>query len=228
MTLLFPFIIINTIMPIRYGALVHLTELKQNPRWRKNITPYILSGGKSRRMGENKSFVKLGGKPLIEIVLKKITDSFAREPIIIANYPDEYKYLGCEIIGDIFKDRGPLGGIHTALLHALTHNIFIVACDMPFIESSFIEYMAKRLGPEDVLIPHNGENVEPLHAIYSKNCLPAIELHLHKEHCCVQSFFQDVIIKYITHTEMVCLDLPEYYFLNVNTIEDLNKAKNCI
>ncbi len=179
-------------------------------------------------MGKNKSFVKLDGKPLIEIVLGKVTDIFARNPIIITNHPEEYEYLGCEMVGDIFKDKGPLGGIHTGLIYSPTLHIFIVACDMPFIEPFFIQHMAKRLGQEDVLIPHNGENVEPLHAIYSKQCLTAIEMHLHEEHRCVQSFFQDVTINYISQAEMVRLHLPEYYFLNVNTVEDLTKAKHCI
>lgn len=176
-------------------------------------------------MGKNKSFELLDGKPLIEIVLEKISNIFERKPVIITNHMEEYDYLGCEMVSDLIKDKGPLSGIHTALLHSPTPYVFIVACDMPFIARFFIEYMAKRLGQEDVLIPHNGENVEPLHAIYSKQCLPAIEMHLHEEHRCVQTFFQDVTINYIAQSEMAELHLPDYYFLNVNTAADLAQAK---
>ena len=179
-------------------------------------------------MGKNKSFVLLDDKPLIEIVLAKVSNIFVEKPVIITNHMEEYKYLGCEMVSDLIKDKGPLSGIHTALLHSPTPYVFIVACDMPFIAPFFIEYMAKRLGQSDVLIPHNGENVEPLHAIYSKQCLPAIEMHLHEERRCVQAFFQDVTIDYITQAEMTELQLPDYYFLNVNTAADLAKAKGCI
>jgi molybdopterin-guanine dinucleotide biosynthesis protein A len=179
-------------------------------------------------MGANKSFVKLDGKPLIEIVLKKVTDIFENKPVIITNQPDNYQYLGCDMVGDIFKDKGPLGGIHAGLIHSSTPYIFIVACDMPFIEQSFIQYMAACLAEEDILIPRNGESVEPLHAIYSKQCLPAIEKHLQAEHRRVQSFFQDVTAAYVDYRELARQNLSGCYFMNVNTMEDLVQAKEYI
>ena len=177
-------------------------------------------------MGTNKSFVKLGGKPLIEIIIEKIANIFGRNPVIITNHPKEHKYLGCEMVGDIVKDTGPLGGIYTGLIHSPTPYIFAFACDMPYIEQIFIQYMVECLEREDILIPRKGENVEPLHAIYSKQCLPAIEAHLHAGHRRVQSFFQDVNIVYVEQAEMARLKLKDYYFLNVNTVADLNKAED--
>lgn len=180
-------------------------------------------------MGKNKSFVMLGDKPLIEIVLGKIIRVFEKMPVVITNHPDNYEHLNCEMVGDVFKDKGPLAGIHTALIHSRTPYIFVFACDMPFIEPCFIQYMAQRLLLEDdVVIPRNGENMEPLHAIYSKRCLPAIEFHLKNDHRSVRSFFSDVTMTYVDETEMARLTLSEYYFLNVNTQEDLAKAKCCI
>lgn len=205
-----------------------MSKIKENPGWQHTITPFILSGGKSRRMGKNKSFVRLGGRPLIEIVVGKVADIFQQKPVIITNHPEEYAYLGCNMIGDIVKDKGPLGGIHAGLIHSPTPYIFVFACDMPFIEKTFIQYMMNRLTQEDILIPHNGESVEPLHAIYSKQCIAAIELHLHKDHCCVQSFFQDVNIAYVEPPEMAGLKLLDHYFLNVNTVEDLTTAEHCL
>jgi molybdopterin-guanine dinucleotide biosynthesis protein A len=203
-----------------------LIELQNKAKWQKIITPFILSGGRSQRMGANKSFVRLGGQPLIEIVLKKVVDIFDKTPIIITNQFADYKYLGCDMVGDIIKDKGPLGGIHTGLIRSATPYIFVFACDMPFIDKTLVHYMLNRLGQEDILIPHNGESVEPLHAIYSKQCLPAIEAHLHKDRRCVQSFFDDVNIAYIDQEEMNRLSLLDCYFLNVNTVEDLNKAEH--
>ncbi|SMC83581.1 molybdenum cofactor guanylyltransferase [Sporomusa malonica] len=192
------------------------------------ITPFILSGGKSRRMGTNKSFVRLGGRPLIEIVKEKVIEIFDKTPIIITNHFADYEYLGCDMVADIVKDKGPLGGIHAGLVSSPTPYIFVFACDMPFIEKAFVHYMLNRLGQEDILIPHNGESVEPLHAIYSKQCLGAIKAHLHEDRRCVQSFFQDVNIAYVNQNEMHRLNLLDCYFLNVNTVEDLQRAENCL
>ncbi|WP_371371573.1 molybdenum cofactor guanylyltransferase [Sporomusa aerivorans] len=203
-----------------------MNNLQESPGRRNTITPFILSGGKSRRMGTNKSFVRLGDKPLIEIVVEKTAVAFAARPVIITNHPGDYAYLGCDMIGDIVKDKGPLGGIHSGLIHSPTPYIFVFACDMPFIEKNFIYYMMNRLTQEDILIPHNGESVEPLHAIYSRNCLPAIEEHLHEDHRCVQSFFKDVNVAYVSQSEMTELKLSDFYFLNLNTLEDLAKAES--
>lgn len=205
-----------------------LSKFKEGPGWRNNITPFILAGGKSRRMGTNKSFVKLGGKPLIEIIVKKVTEIFANKPVIITNRFADYAYLDCNMVSDIVKDKGPLGGIHAGLASASTPYIFVFACDMPFIEKDFVDYMSSRLCDEDILIPKNGERVEPLHAIYSKRCLPAVERHLNEDHRRVQDFFGDVNIAYIEQSEMNRLNLPEGYFINVNTVADLSKAENCL
>lgn len=193
--------------------------------WQSRISPLILAGGKSRRMGKNKAFVKLGDKALIEIVVEKVTAIFNRKPVISTNTPDEYAYLGCSMVGDRVQGKGPLGGMHAGLLCSPTPYIFVFACDMPFIEEWFVCYMISRLGNEDILVPHNGESVEPLHAIYARRCLPAIEAQLDADRRCVQSFFPDVSLTYIEKDELQQLGLPDCYFLNLNTAEDLQQAK---
>lgn len=72
----------------------------------RSITPVILAGGKSSRMGRNKSFVTLAGKPLIEIVLDIVAGIFSQPPVIITNSPGLYEYLGLTMAGDIYKDKG--------------------------------------------------------------------------------------------------------------------------
>lgn len=141
-----------------------LRKFKKKPEWQKQITPFILSGGKSRRMGMNKSFIRLGGRLLIEIIVEKVAKIFMTQPVIVTNQPAEYAYLGCAMVGDIFKDKGPLGGIHAGLTNSPTPYIFVFTCDMPFIEDTLVYYMLNRLTQEDVLIPRRDETVEPLHA----------------------------------------------------------------
>ncbi|HML89179.1 MAG TPA: molybdenum cofactor guanylyltransferase [Methylomusa anaerophila] len=190
------------------------------------ITPFILSGGKSRRMGTNKSFVKLGNQPLIEIMVTKLASIFDKKPVILTNSEEEYAYLNCEMVGDIIKNKGPLAGLHAALTWAPTQYSFVFACDMPFINGDFIRYMVNRLADEDILIPFNGESVEPLHAIYSKNCLAPIESCLFHDRRSIKDFFPAVTIHYIGEEEWKQFGTDLDCFMNINTVADLEKARS--
>ncbi|HWR43328.1 molybdenum cofactor guanylyltransferase [Sporomusa sp.] len=187
-----------------------------------SITPVILAGGKSSRMGRNKSFVTLAGKPLIEIVIDTVTSIFPQPPVIVTNSPGLYEYLGLTMAGDIYQEKGPLAGIHTGLIHSSTAYSFVFGCDMPFLDTEFIKFMVSRLHDEQVLIPRNGKWVEPLHALYAQNCLPYIEVKLNHDICRIQSFFSEVYIGYV--------DVNEYghnlkCFANINSQADLAAAE---
>lgn len=188
----------------------------------QSITPVILAGGKSSRMGRNKSFVTLAGKSLIEIVLDTVTSVFPQPPVIITNSPGLYEHLGVTMASDIYKDKGPLAGIHTGLIHSSTAYSFVIGCDMPFLDAGFIKFMVARLHDEQVLIPRSGKWVEPLHALYAASCLPFIEAKLNQDICKIQAFFPDVHIKYV--------DIKEYghginCFANINSQADLAAAE---
>ena len=78
----------------------------------------IIAGGQSRRMGRDKAFVELGGKPLIEHVIQRSADLGQAETIIITNKPAQYAHLGLPMYRDVLPDKGSLGGIYTALVKA--------------------------------------------------------------------------------------------------------------
>lgn len=90
----------------------------------KKITGVVLCGGKSSRMNTDKALLKLGEKTIIEIIYKKLKSVFD-EVIISANDSEKYKFLDAQIIKDIYKDRGPLAGIHSALKYSEYEKIFI-------------------------------------------------------------------------------------------------------
>lgn len=190
-----------------------------------DITPVILAGGKSSRMGRNKSFVTLEGKPLIEIVLDTVNSIFIQPPVIITNSPELYEYLDVTLAGDIYKAKGPLAGIHAGLIHSSTAYSFVFACDMPFLDVNFIRFMVSRLQEEQVLIPRDGNLVEPLHAVYAHSCLPHIEEKLNSNICKIQAFFSAVRIGYV--------DMNEYEhalncFANINSEADLAVAETVL
>lgn len=189
------------------------------------ITPLILAGGKSRRMGTNKSFVPLAGKPMIEIIVEKLKGIFPLPPILVTNSPELYSYLNLEMTEDIIKDKGPLGGIHAGLSSSPTQFNFIFGCDMPFLNLGLICYMVEQIGEEDLIIPRHGTCLEPLHAIYSKDCLKSIEKALSLGSLKIQSFFPDVKIRYIEKNEVEVFEPQLKCFSNINTQQDLENAQ---
>ena len=96
------------------------------------LTIAIQAGGKSSRMGTDKSFVPFLGRPMIEVVRERV-EGLGDELIVVTNKPEAYAYLGLPMFGDDYPDTGPLGGIYTALHHAAHPHVLTVACDMPWL-----------------------------------------------------------------------------------------------
>ncbi len=106
----------------------------------KDVTGIILSGGKSSRMGVNKSLLKVGEITIVER-MSDLMQSLFREVILITNDPADYKFLNIPIFEDLFKQKGPLAGIHSGLTHSSTEENFIISCDLPFITEKMIKYI---------------------------------------------------------------------------------------
>jgi molybdopterin-guanine dinucleotide biosynthesis protein A len=146
-----------------------------------NFSAAILAGGKNSRFnGKQKSFLSIGNQSIIERnieVLKNIFD----EIIIVSNNIELYhSFSNCKIVNDYYKEIGPLGGIHAALESANHNNVFIVSCDMPFLNATLIELQLlshKNKNAAITIALQNGLK-EPLHSIYNKNILKKLEYHI--------------------------------------------------
>jgi molybdopterin-guanine dinucleotide biosynthesis protein A len=188
-----------------------------------DITGVILAGGKSSRMGVNKSFLKLGNQTIIERLVDLMKSIFS-EIIIITNTPDEYKFLNIPLYEDIYKWKGPLAGIHSALIHSKSERIFVLACDLPFVSKEMIEYILDYPTAKPVVFCQAGGFHQPLVGIYSKSILPNVENFLSSNDFSDKSFhtFLKTIDVEIIHPE----NLPFYkeeLFFNLNTTEDYLK-----
>lgn len=107
---------------------------------RPDIVGVILAGGKSSRMGTNKALRELDGLPLIAHVARTMQHVFKRV-LIVADDAEPYRFLRLPIYPDIFKDSGPLGGIHAGFVYSGAKSIFVAACDTPFISGALLEYI---------------------------------------------------------------------------------------
>ncbi|GIK64506.1 MAG: putative molybdenum cofactor guanylyltransferase [Chloroflexota bacterium] len=191
-----------------------------------SLTLAIMAGGKSSRMGTDKSFVTLLGKPLIEHLLDQLADLGEDERILITNRPDDYATLGLPMFTDVLPDKGSLGGIYTAITHSQTDYTLVMACDMPFANPALLKYMMGLCdGTHDVIVPRVDNYPEGLHAIYSQACLAPIRKRLEADQLKVMGFYDDVRVRYLDEAEYQPFDPKGLSFFNVNTPQELEEAR---
>lgn len=190
-----------------------------------NITGVILAGGKSSRMGSNKSFLKFGNQTIIERIVDLMKSLFS-EVIIITNSPDEYKHLNLPLFEDIYKWKGPLAGIHSALINSTTERVFVISCDMPLMTDEMIKYIIDYKSDKPVIFCKAAGYHQPLSGIYSKTVINKIEDVLNSKQVSDKSFHQFLksIDAEIIHPENLNFYTDDLFF-NLNKIEDYNQLK---
>ena len=188
------------------------------------VTGIILAGGKSRRMaGVNKALLHVGQEPIIERVRNVVAKALPKT-ILITNSPDDFAFLGLPMFPDIIPNAGSLGGLYTGLYHCQTQFGFLVACDMPFLNPLIIQGMTDLVDDYDVVIPCIDSRLEPLHAIYSKTCIPFVQDLLRQGNLRILDLYDLVKVRRVTEEFLKRFD-PEFQFaMNVNSPADLKKA----
>lgn len=184
-----------------------------------NITAVILAGGNSRRMGSDKALLPFAGLRLIDHVYRTLKGRFA-EVLLVTDRGREIADLDCRKVVDIVPEGGVLAGIHSALVHAGQEKVFVAACDMPFISETVISRICALNSRGEVILPYTRGGHEPLHAIYSKSCLPVIEELLDAGQRRVGALFSRVQVVQIGADAGMSCALWERSFLNINTPED--------
>ncbi|MCA9959637.1 MAG: molybdenum cofactor guanylyltransferase [Anaerolineales bacterium] len=184
----------------------------------------IMAGGKSSRMGQDKSFVLFEGQPLIERVINRVAD-LGDELILITNKPADYAHLGLPMFSDVYPDHGSLGGIYTAVYYASHPYTLIVACDMPWLNRDLLHYMLTLRTSADIVAPRWDKYPEPLHAIYNKTCLPPILSKLQAQQLKITSFFGQVQVRFVEREEIAQFDGNGRSFTNINTPDELHNQQ---
>jgi molybdenum cofactor guanylyltransferase len=187
-------------------------------------TAVILAGGKNSRFhGYDKAFVRVFGIPMIERVIRVLSRIF-REFVIVTNSPEKYsEYQGVKIIGDSVSDAGPLGGLHSALKIVDGKTIFLVSCDMPFLNAGLIFKQLEEYSKSsaDVIIPEYDGYFEPMHTVLNGKLFPRIENFLYESgDKTLINFFKSQNHKIWKPAGLnKCLN-P---FLNINSFEELEE-----
>ena len=187
----------------------------------------VLAGGKSRRFGTDKALVNLNGRTLLAATVETLLP-FCQEVIIVTNSPQAHAHPAARLVGDAFPGKGSLGGVYSGLSAAAASRCLAVACDMPFLNPAVIGYLAALDGDHDVIIPRLHAHVEPLHAIYSRSCLPFMRELLDRGNLKIIDFFPQVRVRYVDGPELEPLDPDHRSFLNINTPQDLASARSLL
>lgn len=179
----------------------------------------ILAGGRSSRMGRDKAFLPLDGRPLIERVLERVAP-LSDDLLLVVRQPESFRHLPCRVVEDRPGPRGVLTGLYSGLQAARHEWALAVACDMPFLNPRLIRYMAMLTAGHDVVVPQMGQFWEPLHAFYRRTCLAPMEELLRRGEQKIIAFFPQVRVRVVEEKDLDLLDPERLSFRNVNTPED--------
>jgi molybdopterin-guanine dinucleotide biosynthesis protein A len=203
---------------------------------RHRLSLLILAGGRSTRMGQDKAWLVLDGRPLVERVASRVL-SLVDEVIISTNQPEPFDAwlptltLAGQTVADRRPGDGPLAGLHAGLQVARHDLVLTLATDMPFVNPALINYLTQLTAGVDAVVPQipNPEtgqlDFEPLHAIYRKTCLSAIEGCLALGGRRVVSFFPRVRLRAVLPAEIRPYDPSFRSFANVNTPQEWMAAQ---
>lgn len=185
----------------------------------------ILAGGDSKRLGRPKAFLELDGVTLIERAVALLQTIF-NSLTVVTDRRELFSHLPVYLTADLLagSEKTPLRGIHAGLsLLPLPHQ-FVVACDMPFLNTNLIQYMAGLAPGYDVVVPRIGPHYQPLHAFYSRRCREVIAEQLSRGDCKVARFYPRVRVLEVGEAEITRYDPLQKSFFNINAWDDYHEA----
>jgi len=188
-----------------------------------DVSAFVLAGGKSTRMGSDKAFVMLDGRTLVARALdlaRTVTDD-----VHIVGSAEKFAAFA-PVIEDIFRDCGPLGGIHAALRASAAELNLILAVDAPFVPSALLLHLIARARSSEAIaiVPRAGGGWQPLCAVYRREFADAAEKALRSGHYKIDALFDEVKMQAIEEADLARAGLAPNIFRNLNTKGDLEEA----
>ena len=193
-----------------------------------DISCIVLAGGKGLRLGHEKALETVGNRSLLECVVYNL--GLLDSDIIIVtareqSFPQFTGYPKLRIVTDTYPGTGPLGGIYTGLAVSDSSRNLVVACDMPLLNQALLRYMIQVSADFDLVVPRLDGMVEPLHAVYSRDCLAPVGELLKQGNLMVSKLFPLVRVRYVEAEEINRFDPRHLSFFNINTQADLAMAR---
>jgi len=193
-----------------------------------DVNCIVLAGGKSVRLGRSKLLEKVGTQNLLERVVTRLTYFNSQIYVVIAQdsaLPDLSKRFDIKVIKDIIPGKGSLGGLYSGLMVSDRPYNLATACDMPFLNLELFKHMIGLAEGYDAVVPLVKDKAEPLHSVYSRSCLPAIQLLIDQNRLSISGLLPMIKVRYLNAGDIEQLDSRHLSFFNINTEEDLKVGR---
>lgn len=192
------------------------------------ICGVVLAGGKSRRMGRNKSLMPFQGKALITQATDVLSALFPEVVIVcdaLSHSEKIYAQLPFRVLCDQTAGLGPIAGIETALQSLPGKGLFVVAADMPFLKHRVIKEMLSHVTGYDLVIPKLEGRLHPLHAFYAPTCLPNIREAIRSKTLALHLLSTQVRTCFFPEEIFRKIDPDLISVFNINTPKTLTEAE---
>ena len=184
------------------------------------INGFVLAGGKSRRMGQDKGLMRLGDQPLVRRAAE-ILRPVVHTVTLLAS-PERYGNLGFPVVPDRWPERGPLAALCTGLLVSDAEWNLFLACDLPRVSGKLIELLVARIrtARAGAVVPRTSVGWQPLCAGYHARCRAAFELAIRQDRLSIVELFEELHPEAVTSGEMATAGVTETEFVNINTPQE--------
>ena len=191
----------------------------------KDTTGFVLAGGKSTRMAQDKAFLQLQGRTLLARALGMV-GAVCEDVRLIGSTEKFSKYA--TTIADLFPNQGPLAGIHAALNSSRTDLNLVLAVDMPFMDTGFLSYVITqaRQSAAVATVPRCAGGWQPLCAVYRLDFAAVAEEALRRGENKIDPLFACVPLRIIEEAEIIGLGFTPDIFRNLNTPEEFTQAQS--
>lgn len=190
---------------------------------------FVLTGGASSRMGQDKALMEVEGRPLVLYVADIVQQ--AVNPVTLVGSRQKYQALGLPVVEDLLPGFGPLSGIHAALKATTSPLNLVVGCDMPFLNPPFLEMMIQvaMVADTQVTVAESPEyGFETMCAVYNRDCLPGVEESIKAGDLKLSRLYERLRVRLVSAAEWGSFNTQGVLFQNVNTPGDFQQARRLL
>lgn len=188
------------------------------------ITGIVLAGGRSSRMGENKSLLRLNGKTMIEYSIETLR--LLCSEVVISSDDPVYDFTGCRVWPDEIKNQAPIVGIYSCLQRSDTEVNIFLTCDMPLINTHLLENLLANSADSDITVPVHGNGmIEPLCGVYKKSVAGNLKICIDEGNYSMYQCIRRANHRLVNIDERSLFFSPDL-FLNINTPADFEEVSS--
>ena len=186
----------------------------------------ILAGGLARRFGgRDKSGLIVDGKTILErqlAVLEGVSDD-----VMAVVSDDRRRPLAVPVrtVADRVAGKGPLGGLDAALAAARHREVILLACDMPFLNAKFLEYLVSHAGRADAVVPRTERGYHPLCAVYTSGMAPLVTRALAAGRLKMTDLLREIVVREVSGEEIDAFGPRDELLANVNSPSEFGELQ---